>query len=70
MSKVLIEPAAAAPRARGLAWHRIIHWLGYPDLAMLSVIMANVWRGFPFFGVSFLAAMREREHSPHKRYPT
>src|SRR5262245_51469667 len=34
-----------------------IHWLGNPDLAMLSVIMANVWRGFPFFGVSVLAAM-------------
>ncbi|HTY78081.1 MAG TPA: sugar ABC transporter permease [Candidatus Bathyarchaeia archaeon] len=34
------------------------HWLGNPDLAMLSVIMANVWRGFPFFGVSFLAAMQ------------
>jgi multiple sugar transport system permease protein len=35
-----------------------IHWLGNPDLAMLSVVMANVWRGFPFFGVSFLAAMQ------------
>lgn len=35
-----------------------MHWLGNPDLAMLSVIMANVWRGFPFFGVSFLAAMQ------------
>ncbi|HEV2054535.1 MAG TPA: sugar ABC transporter permease [Methylomirabilota bacterium] len=35
-----------------------IHWLGNPNLAMLSVIMANVWRGFPFFGVSFLAAMQ------------
>ena len=34
------------------------HWLGNPDLAMLSVIIANVWRGFPFFGVSFLAAMQ------------
>lgn len=35
-----------------------IHWLGDPRLAMLSVILANVWRGFPFFGVSFLAAMQ------------
>lgn len=35
-----------------------IHWLGNPKLAMLSVIMANIWRGFPFFGVSFLAAMQ------------
>src|SRR5207245_10779232 len=35
-----------------------IHWLGNPDLAMLSVIMANVWRGFPFFVVSFLAPIQ------------
>ncbi|PYN18191.1 MAG: sugar ABC transporter permease, partial [Candidatus Rokuibacteriota bacterium] len=35
-----------------------VHWLGDPTLAMVSVIMANVWRGFPFFGVSFLAAMQ------------
>jgi len=35
-----------------------IHWLGNPALAMFSVIAANVWRGFPFFGVSFLAAMQ------------
>jgi multiple sugar transport system permease protein len=35
-----------------------IHWLGDPALAMLSVVTANVWRGFPFFGVSILAAMQ------------
>ncbi len=35
-----------------------IHWLGDPSLAMLSVVVANVWRGFPFFGVSILAAMQ------------
>jgi multiple sugar transport system permease protein len=35
-----------------------VHWLGDPALAMVSVITANVWRGFPFFGVSFLAAMQ------------
>jgi ABC-type sugar transport system permease subunit len=35
-----------------------VHWLGDPALAMLSVVMANVWRGFPFFGVSILAAMQ------------
>jgi len=35
-----------------------VHWLGDPTLAMVSVIIANVWRGFPFFGVSFLAAMQ------------
>ena len=35
-----------------------VHWLGDPSLAMPSVIMANIWRGFPFFGVSFLAALQ------------
>jgi multiple sugar transport system permease protein len=35
-----------------------VHWLGDPTLAMVSVVMANVWRGFPFFGVSFLAALQ------------
>ncbi len=35
-----------------------IHWLGDPTLAMTSVIIANIWRGFPFFGVSFLAGMQ------------
>src|SRR5438876_4571622 len=35
-----------------------VHWLGDPSLAMASVVMANVWRGFPFFGVSFLPAMQ------------
>jgi multiple sugar transport system permease protein len=35
-----------------------IHWLGDSTLAMLSVVVANVWRGFPFFGVSLLAAMQ------------
>jgi len=37
---------------------RGVHWLGDPTLAMVSVVMANVWRGFPFFGVSFLAALQ------------
>jgi multiple sugar transport system permease protein len=35
-----------------------IHWLGDSTLAMLSVVVANVWRGFPFFGVSLLAALQ------------
>ena len=25
---------------------------------MASVIAVNVWRGFPFFGISFLAGMK------------
>jgi multiple sugar transport system permease protein len=35
-----------------------IHWLGNPVLAMACVITANVWRGFPFFGMALLAAMQ------------
>ena len=31
-------------------------WLGQPGLAMASVIMVNVWRGFPFAAIVLLAA--------------
>ncbi|MBI3988517.1 MAG: sugar ABC transporter permease [candidate division NC10 bacterium] len=34
-----------------------IPWLGQPATAMAAVMIANIWRGFPFFGVSFLAGM-------------
>ena len=33
-------------------------WLSEPGTAMASVIVVNVWRGFPFFGISFLAGMK------------
>jgi multiple sugar transport system permease protein len=32
-------------------------WLGEPGLAMWSVIILNVWRGFPFSAVILLAAL-------------
>ena len=35
-----------------------IAWLGQPASAMFAVIVANIWRGFPFFGVSLLAGMQ------------
>lgn len=35
-----------------------IPWLAEPAGAMLAVIIANWWRGFPFFGVSFLAGLQ------------
>ena len=34
------------------------NWLGEPSWAMGSIIMANVWRGLPFFAISFLAALQ------------
>ena len=45
-------------------------WLGDPGWAMFSVILVNVWRGLPFFAISFLAglqtipprALRRRRH--------
>ena len=33
-------------------------WLGDPGWAMSSVIIVNVWRGLPFFAISFLAALQ------------
>ncbi|HYB41421.1 MAG TPA: sugar ABC transporter permease [Candidatus Methylomirabilis sp.] len=35
-----------------------VGWLSEPRTAMASVIAVNVWRGFPFFGISFLAGMK------------
>ena len=33
-------------------------WFGTAGLAMLTVVVANVWRGTPFFGVSILAKLQ------------
>jgi multiple sugar transport system permease protein len=41
----------------GLIDHRI-NWLGDPDLALISVIIVNVWRGVPFFAISLLAGLQ------------
>ncbi|RKY51666.1 MAG: sugar ABC transporter permease [Candidatus Neomarinimicrobiota bacterium] len=35
-----------------------LSWLGNSQLAMPSVIAVNVWRDTPFFGLSFLAALK------------
>jgi len=37
---------------------RPIAFMATPEGAMMAVIVANWWRGFPFFGVSFLAGMQ------------
>ena len=41
-----------------------IAFMATPTGAMAAVVIANWWRGFPFFGVSYLAAMQAipREH--------
>ena len=37
---------------------RRINWLGDGDLAMLSIIVVNIWRGVPFFAISLLAGLQ------------
>ncbi len=41
----------------GLAAHGV-NWLGTPATAMTSLIIVNVWRGVPFYGISFLAGLQ------------
>src|SRR5262245_42026943 len=58
MSKVLIEPAAATPRARGLAWHRINRVqervLGYALIAPVAVLIALLI-AYPFVNAIWLS---------------
>jgi multiple sugar transport system permease protein len=35
-----------------------INWLGDPILAMISVIIVNIWRGVPFYAISLLAGLQ------------
>jgi multiple sugar transport system permease protein len=35
-----------------------INWLGDPELAMIAVIIVNVWRGVPFYAISLLAGLQ------------
>src|SRR6185437_11114892 len=35
-----------------------INWLGGPDLALISVIIVNIWRGVPFYAISLLAGLQ------------
>jgi len=38
--------------------HARINWLGDPVLALISVIVVNVWRGVPFYAISLLAGLQ------------
>jgi multiple sugar transport system permease protein len=38
--------------------HSRINWLGDPNLALISVIIVNVWRGVPFYAISLLAGLQ------------
>lgn len=35
-----------------------VAWLGAAPTALAAVILTNIWRGFPFFGVTLLAGMQ------------
>ena len=39
-------------------WPEVVDWLGQRSTAMPAVIAASVWRGFPFWFVSILAALQ------------
>ena len=38
--------------------HARINWLGDPNLALISVIIVNVWRGLPFYAITLLAGLQ------------
>jgi ABC-type sugar transport system permease subunit len=50
LNHVLVRVLGVLPQGVG--------WLSEPGLAMASVVAVNIWRGFPFFGISFLAGMK------------
>lgn len=34
-----------------------VAWTGDPSLALMTIIIANVWRGIPFFGINILSGL-------------
>jgi len=43
-----------------------VAWLGNLHTVMPCVIIANIWRGFPFFGISLLAALQVIPREPYE----
>ncbi len=43
---------------QGHILNKPLAWLGEPATALAAVIVVNVWRGFPFFGITFLAGLK------------
>lgn len=43
-----------------------IPWLANPDLALVAVIIANVWYGVAFFAIMILAALQSVPHELHE----
>ncbi|WP_431873195.1 ABC transporter permease subunit [Amycolatopsis sacchari] len=58
-----IGPALAAV---GLVDSWPAEWLSDPALAMPAVILVNVWKGIPFFTVTFLAGLKAIDSNLHE----
>ncbi|MFB3818986.1 MAG: carbohydrate ABC transporter permease [Candidatus Methylomirabilales bacterium] len=43
-----------------------INFLGHPTMAMGSVMLANIWRGTPFFGITILAGLQAVPNELHE----
>lgn len=50
LNYVLVKVLGLLPQGVG--------WLSEAGTAMAAVIFVNIWRGFPFFGISFLAGIK------------
>ena len=35
-----------------------VNWLGTPNTAMAAMMIVNIWRGTPFYGIAFLAGLQ------------
>ena len=53
----VFSPISWLLKSMGLIHHNI-NFLGDPVLAVSSVVLVNIWRGVPFFGVSILAGLQ------------
>jgi len=61
----VLSPLSWLARSWGLVQGNI-PWLGNPTLAMTALIIANVWRGIPFFAVSILAGLQAVPQELHE----
>lgn len=61
----VLSPISWLARAWGLT-DQNIPFLGTPVLAMSSLIIANIWRGVPFFAVSILAGLQAVPQELHE----
>ncbi len=43
-----------------------IEWFGDPKYAMLSLIVVNIWRGYPFMMISVLAGLQSISYTLHE----